>query len=97
MCFLELAEIVWFEATDHYITVHSRSGIRLIRESMAHLEARLDARHFLRVHRSAIVNVAHIRELRAPLREECEVVLDTSEVLPVSRRRGRALKSRLGL
>ena len=59
---LKIEEVVWFEAEDYYVRIHSTRGRHLIRASLTSLEARLDPRAFVRVHRTAIVNVEHVRE-----------------------------------
>jgi two-component system LytT family response regulator len=57
-------DILWIEAQDYYAMVHATKGHRLIRVSLAALEERLDRDIFLRVHRGAIVNLRHLREVR---------------------------------
>ncbi len=60
------SEIVWLEAARGYVYFHLRSRKLLERMTMKQLEARLDPDRFLRVHRSAIVNVD---EIAAALRD----------------------------
>jgi two-component system LytT family response regulator len=54
-------EIIWVEAQDYCVLVHSTRGRHLLRASLASLESRLDPARFVRVHRAAMVNVAHVR------------------------------------
>ena len=56
------------------------------------LERRLDAGRFLRVHRSAIVNIAAVRELRSSFGGRHALKLDDGSELPVSRRRVRSVR-----
>jgi len=56
-------EIVWVEAQDYCVMVHSSRGRHLLRASLASFESRLDPARFVRAHRAAIVNVAHVREM----------------------------------
>ncbi|MGQ0712888.1 MAG: LytR/AlgR family response regulator transcription factor [Gemmatimonadaceae bacterium] len=84
---LDVAEIEWIEADDYYAAIHARGRRHLIRESLASLEARLDASLFVRVHRSAIVNLARVREIRSAAAGESAVVLRDGTQLPLSRRR----------
>jgi two-component system LytT family response regulator len=82
-------EIDWIEADDYYAAIYARGKRLLIRESLASFEARLDRRRFVRVHRSAIVAMDRIRELR-PGRGgvgKFVVVLRDGTRVPVSRRR----------
>lgn len=95
--FIDTADIVWFEAAEHYVLVHTETRSHIIRESMSGLEARLEANRFLRVHRSAIVNVDFIERLDTVVRDEYELRLKTGRTLRVSRRRCRKLKELLGV
>ena len=61
---LKASEIVWIEAEDYYVLVHSKQGRHLVRATLASFEQRLDPRIFLRVHRTAIVNVDEVRTVR---------------------------------
>ena len=83
---IEPDEIDWIEADDYYAAIHARHGRHLIRESLASLEQRLDRNRFVRTHRSAIVNVNRVCEVK---REEGEtlLVLRDGTRIPVSRRR----------
>jgi two-component system LytT family response regulator len=90
---LDVAEIEWIEADDYYAAVHARGRRHLIRESLASLEARLPG--FVRVHRSAIVNLARVREVRARPGEDPAVVLHDGTQLPLSRRRRRQVAAAL--
>ena len=84
---LDVAEIDWIEAEDYYAAVHARGGRHLVRESLASLETRLDRTRFVRVHRSAIVNLAQVIEIRTPAAGDAMVVLRSGVQLPLSRRR----------
>jgi two-component system, LytTR family, response regulator len=66
---VDVAEIDWIEASDYYAQLHIGGRSLLHRETMQHLEARLDPELFVRVHRSAIVNQRRIKELRRDGRE----------------------------
>lgn len=86
---LDVNEIDWIEADDYYAAVHARGRRHLIRESLASLEQRLDASQFVRAHRSAIVNIERVRQVRSASESAAETVLvlrDGTRV-PVSRRR----------
>ena len=79
-------EIDWIEADDYYAAIHARNGRHLVRESLTSLMRRLDAAHFIRVHRSAIVNVSRVSEVRSD-DGETTLVLRNGVNVPVSRRR----------
>jgi len=90
---IDANEIDWIEADDYYAAIHARAGRHLIRESLASLEQRLDQARFVRVHRSAIVNLDFVSELRNK-EGETLLVLRSGVQVPVSRRR-RARLTRL--
>jgi two-component system LytT family response regulator len=91
---LDATEIDWIEADDYYAAIHTGKRRHLIRESLSSLEYRLDAAQFVRTHRSAIVNIARVREVRTEAAEMVLVLRDGQSV-PVSRRRREFLKERL--
>ena len=91
---LDAAEIDWIEADDYYAAIHTGKRRHLIRESLSSLEARLDAARFVRTHRSAIVNIERVREVRNEGAEMLLILRDGRPV-PVSRRRREFLRERL--
>ena len=84
---LDVDEIDWIQAEDYYAAIHARGRRHLIREALASLEQRLDPNRFIRVHRSAIVPVDRVREMRSVSTGECVLVLRDGTRVPVSRRR----------
>lgn len=84
---LDVDEIDWIQAEDYYAAVHARGRRHLIRESLASLEQRLDPNRFARVHRSAIVRLDRVREMRSAGSGESVLVLRDGTRVPVSRRR----------
>jgi two-component system LytT family response regulator len=85
--FIKTSDIVMIEAEDYYARVHTRSGRHLLRVTLSHLEQRLDPKVFLRVHRTAIVNIGEVVELREE--ERLVLLLSTGVRVPVSRSRRR--------
>ncbi|HUF28711.1 MAG TPA: LytTR family DNA-binding domain-containing protein [Gemmatimonadaceae bacterium] len=83
---LDPVEIQWIEADDYYAAVHARGRRHLVRESLDSLERRLDPTRFVRTHRSAIVNLACVRELRSESDGSVVVLADGTRV-PLGRRR----------
>jgi two-component system LytT family response regulator len=84
---LDTSEIDWIQAEDYYAAIYALGKRHLIRESLASLEQRLDPTCFVRVHRSAIVSLDRVRELRSTGLGEWIVVLRDGTRVPVSRRR----------
>jgi two-component system, LytTR family, response regulator len=93
--FLRAAEIDWIEAADYYACLHVGAKTHLLRRSMSDLERELDPRTFCRIHRSAIVNIARVRELRLDLHGEYEVALEGGSKIKVSRGYREKLQERL--
>jgi two-component system, LytTR family, response regulator len=83
--FLDEDEIEWIEAADYYVELHVGARTYLHRESMAALEARLDARRFVRIHRKAIVNIRCLREVRRDATGGLVAILSNGVSLPVAR------------
>jgi two-component system, LytTR family, response regulator len=55
------ADVLWIQAEDYYVLIHSKQGRHMVRASLASLAQRLDPARFLRVHRTAIVNVDEVK------------------------------------
>lgn len=58
-------DLDWVAAAGDYTELHKRNGAHLLRETMNSLEQTLDPARFARIHRSRIVSLSHILELRA--------------------------------
>jgi two-component system LytT family response regulator len=78
-------DIVWIKANRNTAQLHAGANTYEVRETMAHLAARLDPRHFVRVHRSAIVNVRRVKAIQPWFNGYHVVVLDSGEQLRMSR------------
>ena len=78
-------EISWIEAADYYVRLHVGDKTHMIRESIRNLESRLDPQHFIRLHRSALVNVRFIKGLKRDGRTEGWAVLSTGEQIRMNR------------
>jgi two-component system, LytTR family, response regulator len=94
--FVRCDAIDWIEATGDYIGLHVGEKTHLLHQTMNEMEARLDSRAFARVHRSAIVQVDRIRELRPLGRGEFAVCLAGGRELKLTRRHRERLEHLLG-
>lgn len=90
-------EVEWIEADGNYVVVHSGGGVHRARGRISELEETLEEEGFARVHRSALVRVDCIRELRPLSHGDMEVVLAGGETLRLSRGRRAMLEERLGV
>ncbi len=83
---VRVAEIRWVEAEGSYVRLHLLHGDRLMRQSIGDMEEKLlDPKQFLRIHRSAIVNLSRIAAVEPVSRAEYEVILDDGARVPCSR------------
>jgi two-component system, LytTR family, response regulator len=93
--FVKTEEIDWVEAADYYVNLHVGMKTHLLRETMSDLENKLDPAMFLRIHRSAIVNLRQVKEVQTRLGEYIAVLKDGTK-LKLSRSRRDQLESLLG-
>jgi two-component system LytT family response regulator len=89
---LAIADIVWIKAEDDYARVHAGGRSYLVSRTLKDLEGRLDPERFVRIHRSAIVQAAHIREVAAESGSRYRVRLSDGTSVLVSRTRTPQLK-----
>jgi two-component system LytT family response regulator len=82
---LPVSDIEWIEADNYYARIHLGQDSFLIRESLNHLQKRLDPRQFLRIHRSSIINVRYIKELQSWFHGEYLAILKNGTKLHISR------------
>ena len=82
---LPVEQIDWIQADDYYVQVHAGGRSHLLRQSLRELEAALDPQHFLRIHRSTLVNVARVKSLEPLFHSEYLVVLANGQRLKLSR------------
>jgi two-component system LytT family response regulator len=82
---LSEGEVDWVEAEGDYVRVHANGQRYLLRETMAAMETRLDTARFARIHRSALVNLARVRELRPHGTRDSMVVLSDGTQLKLGR------------
>ena len=85
--FIKTDEIDWIEAADYYVKLHVGGKAHLLRRTMTQMEEQLDPERFLRIHRSTIVNLEQVRELRSQGPGDYKVRLDDGTELRLSRGR----------
>lgn len=94
--FLKTEEIDWISAEGNYVNLHVKKDSHLLRETISSLEAQLDPQKFARIHRSQIVNIDRIRELRHWSHGEYQVILHDGVELMLSRSYREKLHGLLG-
>ncbi len=83
--FLPVSEIRWIGAEENYVRLSTERETHLLRETMAHLEDRLDPQTFLRVHRSHMVNLQFVKEVRTEHDGESSVIMLDGQRIAMSR------------
>jgi two-component system LytT family response regulator len=89
---IALETIEWIEAEDNYALIHTPDRSHTVRQKLSALESQLDARRFVRVHRSAIVNVSRVSAVRPLTHGDFELVLERGTIVRGSRSRRAALE-----
>jgi two-component system, LytTR family, response regulator len=84
--FVAVDDIDWVHAEDNYVRIYAKGETFLMRETVSHLEERLDPARFLRIRRSTIVRIDRIREIRPLLNGTFEVFLADGTRVVSSRR-----------
>jgi hypothetical protein len=93
---VKVRDIDWIEASGNYVNLRVGTRAYPLRETMAGIEARLADAGFMRVHRSAIVNLDRVREIVPFDTGDGEARLGDDLRVPVSRRYRKELRERLG-
>lgn len=83
--FLPMSDIRWISAEENYVRIRTATETHLLRETMARLQEKLDPEVFLRIHRSSIVNLQFVKEVRTEPDGEYSVMLLNGEKLGMSR------------
>jgi len=89
------ADVDWIEGADYYARLHVGGKTHLLRETLASLEQRLDPGRFMRLSRSAIVNLARVVMVESELRGDGSVVLRSGTRVKVMAARRAELERRL--
>ena len=90
---LPVERVSRFEADGDYVIAHSESARHMLHLSMTRLESRLDSRRFVRVHRTHIVNLDHVRAFKRDPSGNLEAELLDGARVPVSRARAQEIRS----
>ena len=83
--FVNVDDIEWIEAADYYSCLHIGTRNLMLRETIKELANTLNPKKFVRVHRSAIVNIDHVREILREGRNEGWVLLANGHRLKMSK------------
>jgi two-component system LytT family response regulator len=93
---LKTGDIDWVEAAGVYVELHAGQKVYLHRASITEMEGQLASARFVRIHRSTLVNLDRVRELRPATHGEFHVLLSDGRELKLSRGYRRRLEEQLG-
>ncbi len=82
---IDVDSIERIDAAGDYMCIYTADNSLILRETMKDLEKRLDPRNFQRIHRSTIVNLSHVRQVKPHTNGECFLVLESGSQVKVSR------------
>ena len=82
---IPVGKLDYAEAQDDYVALRSESKSWLKQQTIASLEAALDPRRFVRLHRSYLVNVERIARIEQNTKDTWQAVLTDGSKIPVSR------------
>jgi two-component system, LytTR family, response regulator len=91
---LKVDDVDWIEAADNYVCLHRGTETHVLRETMNAVEARLPSQ-FVRIHRSAIVNIDRIKELQPWFRGDYQVILRDGTKLTLTKNHRKKLHAQL--
>lgn len=83
--FLNLEDVLWIEAYSDYIKIHTKDKFHLKNIGLNETEIKLNPQQFVRIHRSSIVNISSIREMKPYTNGEYIIHLTNGEKLKLSR------------
>lgn len=92
---VDLHDVAWIHSAANYVELHVDGHRHLHRSTLDEFAARLDPRHFVRIHRCVVANVDFIRELHHEAAGDATIVLRDGTTLRVARARRPALQSAL--
>ncbi|HTV84588.1 MAG TPA: LytTR family DNA-binding domain-containing protein [Dyella sp.] len=93
---LAAREIEWLQASGNYVNLHVRGRDYPLRATMAGIEARLNAQHFVRVHRSYVINLEFLSEIEPLDTGDARLLMRDGMKIPCSRRYRAMLRERFG-
>lgn len=91
--FIAADDVDWIDAAGNYVRLHVAGGSHLLRDTMKSVEARLDPERFVRVHRSAIVNLERVVSMEPYFHGEYVLTLRDGTRLNSSRSQGARLRA----
>jgi two-component system, LytTR family, response regulator len=94
---IPVEEVLYLEAADDYVKIHTKEGSYLKNKTMTHFESILDVQQFVRTHRSYIVNIHQVTRIDPYEKENYLALLKSGAKVPVSKTGYGKLRQVLGL
>ncbi len=94
--FVKTSDVLWLEAQGDFVKVQTTGQPQLVRETLQSMEQKLDAGRFVRIHRSFLVNIEHIRRVAPALYGDHTVFMSDGSKLRLSRSYRGQLKAMTG-
>jgi two-component system LytT family response regulator len=94
---IPVQDVLFLEAADDYVKIHTADSYYLKNKTMAHFEKAMDALQFARCHRSYMVNVQHIARIDPYEKDGHIAILKSGAKVPVSKTGYVKLRQVLGL
>lgn len=91
--FLKVNDIERLEASGNYVNIHAKGARHFLRSTLAQLETKLPEDKFVRVHRSNIVNLDHIKEMIPTPSGDARIIMESGDHVSLSRRYRDRLKA----
>lgn len=82
---VSISEVEYIDAAGDYMCIHTNDKTHILRETMKVMEKRLDPKIFNRIHRSTIINLNKVKEVKPHSNGECYLLLENGQDLKVSR------------
>lgn len=83
--FVDVGAIEWIESSGNYVKLHLPQKHHMIRGSLKSLEEKLNPLQFVRIHRSWMVNIKKVKEIKPWFSGDSKVILNNGKILKMSR------------
>ena len=90
--FVNLDDVLWIQAAENYVQLHTATSQHLVHATIQSMLARLDPQVFVRIHRSAIVNVRHVMQIETAAQGDYVLTLDNGFSIQSSRTYNEVIK-----
>lgn len=83
--FVDVSRLKWIESSGNYVELHLPNTTHLIRSSLKNMQSKLNPLHFVRIHRSYIVNINKVKEIEPWFSGDSKIILMDGKKLKMSR------------